>query len=81
MSAIAEVLEDGETLEFSIDVPEPGDKSVRCQTCGAESYLHYLYKDDFMSFCNHHGRKSHDRLIELGGVLVADYSELLLEKS
>lgn len=80
MSAFVEVLEDGETLEFSIDVPEPGDKSIRCQSCGAESYMHFYFMGDFMSFCAHHGNKSHEKLVSLGGSLVADYSADLLEK-
>lgn len=68
-------LTDEEQIEFSIDVPQPGDKTIRCQSCGAETWMHFYFMEDFMSFCLHHGRKSKENLEKAGGILVADYTQ------
>jgi len=79
MSAIAEILEDGETIEFSVDVPDK-DEFVPCTTCGHRSCLHFWYKDDIMSFCKNHGERGWEKLELLGADLIADYREELLTK-
>lgn len=76
----AEVLNElEEGLSVTHDVPERGDKSIRCQTCGAETWMHFYFMDGLMSFCSHHGHKNQEKLESLGGTLLADYSDKILE--
>lgn len=79
---------DTETIEFSIDLPGVEDY-VPCEQCEAtvkdgriastRSYMFFFYKDGLFSFCKHHGERNQARLEELGGTLVLDTRDRLIE--
>jgi hypothetical protein len=62
----------------SYDIPGP-EEFVACTTCGVKSYLFFWFKDGLMPFCGHHGSASKNRIEELGGVVVFDNREALIE--
>lgn len=78
MNPTTATLEDPQQDEDVIDIPVSGE-FVPCTTCHNRSYMHFFFLGDLMSFCKHHGEKGEDRLQTLGGTLVADYRDDLIE--
>lgn len=90
MEAIAEKTEAADELELSVLLPPVGEY-VPCEQCHTyidaqkkliklgRSYMWFLYKDDLFSFCKHHGEKNEEKLISLGGKLVLDRRDTLIE--
>ncbi len=70
---------DTETIEFSIDLPGV-EEFVPCMNkCGHRSYMFFYFMDGLMSYCKHHGEINQKKLEELGGTLVLDTRDRLIE--
>lgn len=75
----SEELEVEEDLSFEFP---PREEFVRCdaRSCGARSYGFYKLGDKLLSYCAHHSRKYHDKIMDLPDTEFVDYSEDLLQR-
>jgi hypothetical protein len=48
----------------------------RCDRCGAEALVSYVFKDrNILIFCGHHARELNDAIYDAGGVLLIETPE------